>query len=252
MKLGIVGKECPELKAELVRRGAELVDPAKAEIIVSYGGDGSMLGAERSYPGIPKFPIRDSETAPLCPVHTLSRQLDLFFAGKLAETKLPKLEGTVNGRDRLYGVNDIFIHSKIITSALRYRVWIDDKVYAYEIIGDGAGVSTVHGSTAYYRSITHSIFRIGIGLAFSNSTELVNHLVLPERSVVRIRITRGPAEAVSDNAPDMPIMNTGDECVIRLSGLTARILGLEMFMCPDCRTLRHRLRSECIRKGNRP
>ena len=125
---------------------------------------------------------------------------------------------------------------------MRYKVWINGESYGREIVGDGVGMSTVHGSTAYYRSITHSVFRIGVGLAFSNSTEVVNHLVLPEDSVVRILILRGPCEMVADNSPDRIELNAGDEGFICLSAKTSPMLGMDMFMCPDCQNLRHSLR----------
>ena len=131
---------------------------------------------------------------------------------------------------------------------MRYDVRIDGELYGQEIVGDGVGVSTVHGSTAYYRSITHSIFRTGIGLAFSNSTELVNHLVLPEDSVINIKIIRGPGELTADNAPEMPLVKDGSECEIRMSDLKAEMAGLNFFMCPECRRLRHQMRREFTAK----
>ena len=126
---------------------------------------------------------------------------------------------------------------------MRYKVWIDGELYGREIVGDGVGLSTVHGSTAYYRSITHSIFRTGIGLAFSNSTEVVNHLVLPETSIVRVRILRGPCEVVADNSPEKIQVTAGDEIELKLSTEKTPILGLENFMCPVCQELRHHLRN---------
>ena len=56
-----------------------------------------------------------------------------------------------------------------------------------------------------YQSITHSIFRVGIGLAFSNSTEEVSHLVLSESSVIEIEVVRGPGILIADNSPVRPV-----------------------------------------------
>ena len=108
----------------------------------------------------------------------------------------------------------------------------------------------MHGSTAYYRSITHSIFRTGIGLAFNNSTELVNHLVLPEKSLITVEILRGPGELVADNIPESIPLNEGDSASIFLSAETTPVLGLDCFMCPECRFIRHRLRNSS-RNGQR-
>lgn len=76
MKLAVIGQNSRMLAKLLEQRGVELCAPAEAELLIPYGGDGTMLGAEREYPGIRKFPIRDEETAPLCPKHKVDRQLE--------------------------------------------------------------------------------------------------------------------------------------------------------------------------------
>jgi len=222
----------------LLEKSGFLFSMKNPELIVTHGGDGALLGAERKYPGIPKFPIRDKRTAPLCAEHSYEKQTAMLKSGKLEKSKLIKIAGFFKDKS-ISGINDIFIHNLKHVSALRYKVWIDNELYADEIVGDGVGVSTVHGSTAYYRSITHSVFRVGIGLAFSNSTELTNHLVLPEDSEIKIRITRGPAVLVSDNSPESFELGEGDEVIVRKINEKAEIIGLDIFMCPECRLLRH-------------
>ena len=250
MKATILGRHLEPLKRLLEARGVGLSSGGSCDVMIIRGGDGSLLGAERDFPGVPKLPIRDSDEAPLCPLHETSAILDSFLAGSLSASVLPKMEGSARGR-RLLGINDAFIHSRNSVSAMRYKVWIDNVLYAEEIVGDGACVSTVHGSTAYYRSITHSVFRVGIGLAFSNSTELVNHLVLPEGSVVKFKISRGPAEIVADNSPDPIQIDNGDEAIVRMSQDKAVIHGLDIFMCEECRRLRRIRRAQCAEGGLR-
>ena len=220
-------------------------------MVVIHGGDGTLLGAERQYPGVPKFPIRDERTASLCPEHQYEKQIDQFLKGELEDTTLTKLKAQLNGHE-LIGMNDIFLHNDDRSSALRYRVLIDDVVYAEDVVADGVGVSTIHGSTAYYRSITHSTFRVGIGLAFSNTTEVTNHIVLPEDSVIKIQVTRGPGVLLADNDPSRIIANEGDELIIRKTSETATIHGHEQFMCVACRKLRysrkHQFEQECLYK----
>lgn len=242
MKVAVTGKYAQCLIDLIVAKGVKVVPPQKSpDVIITYGGDGALLDAERDFPCILKFPVRDIETAPLCHHHTLEHQIDQLLASKLKITRLPKLTTSSHGRT-LYGINDIFVHNSLRGSALRYEVKIDGVIYGREIVGDGAGVSTVHGSTAYYRSITHSIFRVGIGLSFSNSTELVNHLVLPETSVIDIRILRGPAELIADNLIESIHLQEGDEVRITQSDKYAEIIGLETFMCQECRRIRHHQR----------
>ena len=239
MKTALYGKDYSLLEELLKERGVEIVsmDHPSPDLIISYGGDGAMLGAELLRPGILKFPIRDRETAPLCGRHSLEKQLDLLLEGRLKKSILPKLEGKFPGYTG-YAVNDVFLHNKNTTSALRYEVMIDGEIYAREVVGDGVGVSTVHGSTAYYRSITHGTFRVGMGVAFSNSTELMNHLVLREDSVVKVRILRGSAELVVDNIKAPTPLKEGESVTINMSEKKAVMLALDLFMCPECRKLR--------------
>lgn len=243
MNIFLTGRHLETLRTELHDHGFTITeDPAAADLILAHGGDGAMLGTEHMYPGKLKFALRDTETAPLCPRHLRKLQLEALKNGTLQQTDLPKVMASVNGKE-IFGINDVFVHNSNYVSAMRYKVWIDGELYGREIVGDGVGLSTVHGATAYYRSITHSIFRTGIGLAFSNSTELVNHLVLPESSVVKVQILRGPCEIVADNAPEKIQVVAGDEVELRLSEETTPILGLDHFMCPACRELRHSLRN---------
>ncbi len=243
-KVFLTGRYLDVIRAHVLDAGFEVVENSgEADVIISHGGDGTMLGAEREFPGKLKFPIRDSVDTPLCAAHSVARQIAMLKQGTLKQTRLPKLIGMVNGRT-ISGINDIFLHNTNPVSAVRYAVWIDEELYGNGIVGDGLGVSTVHGSTAYYRSITHSIFRTGIGLAFSNSTELVNHLVLPESSVIRVTLQRGPCEIVADNSPERIALEENDEVIIRLSDENTPVLGLDVFMCPECRQLRHLARTK--------
>lgn len=236
-KILLAGRFLSEVRSFLLREGHDIVDH-NPDLVVTYGGDGALLGAERAWPGVPKLPIRDIETAPHCPRHSNEMIFQSLADGALSRTELMKVAGCANGR-RVIGINDVFIHTSLPVSALRYSVEIDDELYAEEIFGDGVGLATPHGSTAYYKSITGSLFRVGIGLAFNNSTEQVNHLVLPENAVIKIRILRGPGILMSDNASENIVLDNGDTACLYKTDEVAIILGLDIFMCPECRKLRH-------------
>ena len=237
MKIKLLGKNLGDIRPLLKNLGFEESE-TNFELIITHGGDGALLGAEREYPGIPKLPLRDAATAAPCPEHSARARLEKFLAEKPEPVKLPKLCGICKA-GTLSGINDVFLHSKLPTSALRYYVRIDDEPYGGEIVGDGVGLSSVHGSTAYYRSITHSIFRVGLGLAFSNSTEEVSHLVLSEKSHIEIEIVRGPGVLTADNAQERLPLKTGDVVEMFQVDEAAEVIGLAEFMCPKCRALRH-------------
>lgn len=236
MKIKLAGKNLEDIRSLLPEYGLEECEN-DYELIICHGGDGTLLGAEREFPGVMKLPIRDSATAMTCSGHPLRKRLEDLTAGRLSVTVLPKLAAEC-GDTKITGINDIFLHNKICCGALRYQVRINGELYAKEIFGDGVGMATVHGSTAYYRSITRSVFRTGVGLAFSNSTVEISHLVLPEDSVVEVTIVRGPGQLIADNSPVTEIPENVP-VKIWLSEEKAQVCGLEEFMCQECRKLRH-------------
>jgi len=238
MKIKLLGKNLEEVSGILAAGNMFDCGDETPELVVTYGGDGALLGAERDYPGIPKLPLRDAATAPTCSEHSAAKVIARFLNGELPFVRLPKLQAEV-GDKKLCGINDLVIHTREYTSALRYRVSIDGELYAAEVVGDGVCLASVHGSTAYYRSITRGGFHLGIGLAFSNSTEVVDHVVLPESSVVTVEILRGPGVVMADNDPHKIDLEVGDLITLRQTGEYAGVWGLAGFMCPECRFLRH-------------
>jgi NAD+ kinase len=238
MKIKLLGKNLDGIRPLIAKLNMHETS-GTPDLIITYGGDGALLGAERDFPEIPKLPLRDTPTAPTCGDHYAEKVLADFLNGKLEAVELPKLCADAPG-GTLSGINDLVIHSAEYTSALRYRVFIDGELYAPEVLGDGVCFAGVHGSTAYYRSITRGIFKLGVGLAFSNSTEAVDHLVLPETSCVTVEILRGPGVLMADNDPRKIQLNVGEKVTLKQSGKSALIWGLSGFMCPRCRHLRHR------------
>lgn len=218
----VMGSDLEGLLEEF--QGLEIVE-SDPDIVLTYGGDGLLLGSEHAFPGVPKLPLRHSRHGKKCEPHEIREAVGRLLEGNLRVTRHTKVRAEVKGVT-LVGLNDIIIHNSVPTSSVRYRVWIDDKEFADEIVGDGVVVATPFGSTAYYRAITGSIFRLGLGLAFNNSTEPVDHLVLPDDTEIRVRITRGPALVAADNAAETVDLEKGDEVVITRDERQAVLLSL--------------------------
>lgn len=225
MRVALVGRDLEEVEPLLGEFGL-ILDPSSPEVIISNGGDGALLGAEREFPGVPKLGLRNSKTSDRHADTNTREILEKLTLGKLKERSFTKLEATVGSRS-LIGLNDIILHNKILTSALRYEVQINGRGHIGEIVGDGLIVATPFGSSAYYRSITHSIFQVGIGLAFNNSIEPVDHLVLREDCTIVATILRGPAQVAADNDPDWIDLEEGGQVTIRKAEGVARIFGVE-------------------------
>ena len=237
MKIKLLGKNLDDIRPLLKKFGLEESDSG-FELVITHGGDGALLGAERDYPGIPKYPLCDAATASPCGQHSAEVRLQELISGKAKAFVLPKVAAKVNGKE-ITALNDVFIHNFERASALRYRVWIDGELYAHEIVGDGVCLSSVHGSSAYYRSITGGMFRVGMGLAFSHANADIDHLILDSASVVELTIIRGPGMVIADNDPTHLQLENGESVIFRTSDKTATIYGLEGFMCGACRKIRH-------------
>lgn len=238
MRITLRGRNLGDIEPVLRQFGVEIVehDP---EIVLTYGGDGALLGAEREFPGVPKCPVRDSRSCPKCERHDEKSILADLLAGRLNRDRVTKVQAVMDNGARVVGLNDVVLDRENPASAIRYRIWIDDSPYADHIVGDGLVLASPFGSTGYYRSITHSLFATGIGLAFNNATEVVNHLVMQETANIRVEILRGNALLFADNDTEKHRMQTGSQATLSQAPETATILGLDVFRCPECFWRRH-------------
>ncbi len=210
------------LEALVKSAGIECVADAP-DVVISYGGDGTLMRAEYAYPGIPKLLLKGSAICKLCSPLSNEEVLKKFIAGRYRMEAVEKLEARAKGKI-LRGVNDIIVHNDNPRHAIRYHLFVRDKQIGDEIIGDGVVVATPLGSTGYYRSITDSFFELGIGVAFNNSTEQADHMVLGDEVVVRMRVVRGPAFVYADNQAEAIPLADGDEVVIEKSSDVAHII----------------------------
>jgi|ERR1035437_3067246 NAD+ kinase len=217
----------PKEAEEIVRNaGFDIVKEAKdkPDVIITFGGDGTIVLSEFHFPGIPKLTLKSSRVCNLCEPYENEDVLKKYMQGKYTVKKIHKIEATVNGKT-LHAMNEIILHNIDPRRAIRYHMKINgEQIPKHEIIGDGAIISNPFGSTGYYRSITGSVFKVGMGVAFNNSTEQSDHMVLDEKDVVTISITRGPGLLYADNQEDSIHVNDGDEIVVHMSKNAAHLV----------------------------
>jgi NAD+ kinase len=211
-KIIIYGNNTNDIGKTLKQNGFVIVDKSP-DFVVSFGGDGTLMQAEEKYPGIPKIILKNSRICKLCSPLTNNEVLEKIQKGKYKIENSLKLICYAK-RKELIAMNDITLHNSDPRHAIRYKFAINGKWIEHEIIGDGIVVATPIGSTGYYRSITDSFFELGIGLAFNNSTEQSDHMVLKENSKIELEITRGPAVVFADNIDDKITLDVGDSIVI--------------------------------------
>ena len=216
-----------EQKAKAVKTKVEdqgfRYQPASPDFIITVGGDGTFLQAERCYPGIPKLPVRDSLRCYRCHNEPLPVLLNYILEGR--GMTLPKSKLEVHHADQgMTAVNDVVLRNANPTQAIRLGVSVDGQTVESEVVGDGIVTATPFGSTGYFRSVTHTQFDAGIGLAFNNSTEAKEPLILDEPSEITVEVTRGPGQLAVDNAPEIYSVETGGRLTIRQSDAIARLV----------------------------
>lgn len=230
MKISLFGKNSKNIEPLVKSLGFEVVDK-NPEVIISYGGDGTLLSSEREYPLIPKLPIRDSQFCNKCVAHNDEVILKNLLDDKLKLKEYNKLETTILYKT-FYALNDFVIRNFSPIHAIRFSV--NDKF----LIGDGIAVSTLFGSSGYFKSITGQTFEKGYGVAFNNTTEKVNPLFLTDNTPVKFSLKRGKAILSFDNSADIFTIDEGSELIFKLSDQVAKIYQDTSLRCPNCEVIR--------------
>lgn len=228
----LFGAEAAALESEVLRYANLRVVEEHPDVVMCYGGDGTLLAAELKWPGVPKIPVLNSRRGHRCIPHPPEEVIQSLASGALIANRYTKVWGRVHfegsgGPDReLVALNEFAVHMGRINSAVRFKMWINEDPYqdGVEILGDGFVVCTPFGSTAYYKHLTRGIFTKGMGIAFKSTSEHVDHLVLPEEVHVRIQITRGPAVLGYDSSDTFITLDAGDELEVRKHTEAAVIL----------------------------
>ena len=123
----------------------------KVNIVVVFGGDGTLLNAARKYLNydIPILGINMGNVGFLTDISTdnFEKTIKEVLDGncKIEERNLVSAKF---GNNHLYGLNEVVIHSGAYAQLMRYRLNVNDKV-VYEQRSDGLIIATPTGSTAY-------------------------------------------------------------------------------------------------------
>jgi len=235
MRLQLYGKNSQDLTILADKLGFDLVDE-NPDVLVSYGGDGTLLAAERQFPQIPKLPIRDSKVCKKCSEHETEHLLTLLKNQEITLSKQAKLETEFDG-NKLIALNDIVIRNKSAYHAIRFFVSKNGQKISPTnslIIGDGIVASTPFGSTGYYQSITKSTFNENFRIVFNNTVNDITPLEFTPNDVITMDIVRGPGEMTADNNPETIELVEGNQVLIRVSSETAKIYSPQTLRCTRC------------------
>lgn len=209
-------------------RGELLNDESdiRPDYIIVIGGDGSILHAERTYPNIPKITFRKSDVGSKClySYDNFDEVIDKVFDNEFKIIREPKLILS----DGISALNEVQLHNKHPTSAVRFSVYVNDKMIFENIIGDGVIIATPFGSTGYFSSAGGYKFENRIGIILNNPS---NGTVDPELfsldSKIKIIIHRGYGLIILDNNPDFIDAIEGNIFYIQKSNYSAKFVKVE-------------------------
>lgn len=231
MKVLLYGKNSKNIQGLVTGLGFTIVT-SNPEVIISYGGDGTLLSCEREYPGIPKLPIRNSLVCNKCLNHEDKYVLERLIKGRLKLTEQKKLETTLLYKT-FHALNDFVIRNSDPMHTIRFSI-NEGKL----LIGDGIVVATPFGSTGYFKSITRQTFKKGFGVAFNNTTEETSPLILKEKDLINFQLIRGKATLSFDNSPEIFTIDEDSQLEFKLSDQVAKIYMDTSLRCPNCQVIR--------------
>ncbi|RLJ08785.1 MAG: hypothetical protein DRP16_00635 [Candidatus Aenigmatarchaeota archaeon] len=218
---------CSRLKKDFISKEIKShgfkIDRQKPDFVFVYGGDGTILEAERKYPGVLKIPIRTHPSKHAEKFYT-PKQLKKIFksikTGKYKIKKFEKVECSFKGR-KLTGLNEIQVHNAKPYRPLRFSLNVDGKIIP-DLIGDGVIISTPYGSTAYYSVIGGKPFSKGLMLGFNNVIERKKPVRI--KKYAKLRVIRETGWIISDNNPKMLKIKPNEQVLIKKSKDTARFV----------------------------
>lgn len=185
-------------------------------LVVCFGGDGSLLGAELKYPNVPKLAIKISKNGNMCiDENLLEQKLTEISENKINPREFLKINIQFKNK-KIVALNELNIKNKDPRATLRFKYKING-LESEEILSDGVVVSTPFGSTGYFKSITRTTFENGIGIAINNPTVPQINKIISEGAKILVEIVLGPALVFFDNSPKIIEINAGDKVLVTKS-----------------------------------
>ncbi len=216
--------------------GASMARIAReADLAISVGGDGTMLGVARSLAStrVPMVGINHGRLGFITDISladwrsALPAILDGIYDAEdrsLLSARALR-DGTEIWRD--IGLNDVVVNRSSRSGMIELQVDVDG-LYMYNQRADGLIVATPTGSTAYALSANGPILHpelAGIVLVPIAPQALSNRpITLPDRVTVRIRVIEATEPRVSCDMQVFSELRVGDEIVVRRAPFSCRFL----------------------------
>lgn len=199
----LADKNLARLSSSGLKISSESVIRKKSDLLISIGGDGTMLNCARKYGqfGIPILGINLGNLGFLNDIapNEITEGLIGVIEGGYYSDKRFFLETTAKGSsEKFMALNEVVLHSGEIAQLIEYEVFIDN-VFVYKQKADGLIISTPTGSTGYSLSnggpIVHpnvSSFTLSPMLPLSLSS---SSLVIDANSKVLVKLSNSSRNA---------------------------------------------------------
>lgn len=231
-------KDRDHYATKLEEEGYDVVESYQEDaVIITFGGDGTILYAARNYSNPTILPIRTGSSEGY---KTQFEENEWLEAVERVENGQKGEEYEIERHHRLSAyregdeiqgdfsaLNEISLHHYSPILAATFAVRIDDRGTAYEferLVGDGVLVATPFGSTGYYRSITGGTFSSGLGVAFNNvhtPMDAPRYIHLSPDADVEVEMLdsehSSSAVLTRDNAEEMQELRIDEPITIRLT-----------------------------------
>ena len=190
--------EASDYQNPLIKRVSNSDFTSKIDLIIVFGGDGTLLSCTRKYLefNIPLLGINMGRVGFLTDINTqnfdsviqdilINNNYDIEERNLVSASFLDKI---------VYGLNEIVIHSGGYTQLMRYRLNVNDKV-VYEQRSDGLIIATPTGSTAYALSaggpIIHPSVDVWTILPMLPQSMSSRPFVISSKEIVDIQLLKG-------------------------------------------------------------
>tara|TARA_B100000212_G_scaffold338089_1_gene314044 strand:- start:97 stop:948 length:852 start_codon:yes stop_codon:yes gene_type:complete len=183
-------------------RSSNLNKISKADLILVFGGDGTMIGSIRSLHSlnIPFLGVNSGTVGFLTDlsISKINNLIDILKGNYKTENR-PIFEASTSSRRKEIFLNEVVIHSGSVTKMLDLELSIKDQVI-YNLKADGLIVSSSTGSTAYSYSgggpiISPKLDALSLLPMFSHSSSS-HSLLLSNKEEVNLKIQNKSTDTV--------------------------------------------------------
>ena len=229
----LIDKNLSKLAGKNVKINSENFIVKKSDLLISIGGDGTMLNCARKY-GSHEIPILGinlgnlgflNDIAP----ENLTESLLSILEGGFVEDKRFFLETSLDQKkQRHLALNEVVIHSGEMAQLIEFDLYVDD-IFVYRQKSDGLIISSPTGSTAYSLSAGGPIVHPDVdSIVISQMLPLslnTSPLVVSGNSKIQVNLTNESKKAfISFDSHSNLTLKGGKQIVISKSKSNLKLI----------------------------